>query len=315
MWRIAGRHVQMSAVAQQRLACAPSLAASASGRRSMGLRRMVHGSAPRRAAPQAQTQQPASGGVAAAEGGAPPPTTISFQQGAKAATTGTIWVGIAALVGVCGFYIAKELIPTAMSPNAVFASAFESIRDSPEVTSRLGDNIKAFGGDYNSKKEGRRNFVENHVYNDLDGNKRIRIKFTMEGSRGRANVYAEKAAGADEFAYVILEQAVQGRVDAIALLDNRPVYTRGEIQEKVVARLAEAKTVVYGHSNCQHTHRQLSELGEFAERLDVVMCDKPENKDRCEKANLAAYPTLVIRGEPLAAYMSLEQLQATVQRL
>jgi len=255
--------------------------------------------------------------VAESSGSENVPTTITFQQGAKAASTGGIYIGIAALVGVCGFYIAKELMPTSMSPNTVFNNAFESVKLNPEVTSRLGDNIKAYGGDYNRRKEGRRNFVENDVYKDLDGVKRIRVKFNMEGSRGKAVVYAEVSEKMEkgEFAYIILEQNHHGRNEAIALVDNRVVFTKGEIQDKVVDRLNQAGAVLYGHSSCQWTHRQLAEFGEYADRLKSVMCDKDENKDACEKAKLPGYPCWVIRGEQLPSYHPLDQLQAICQQL
>ena len=241
-----------------------------------------------------------------------PSTKVTFEERAKAATTGGIWLGIAGLVGVCGFYIGKELMPTSMSPNTIFNNSFELLRNHPEVTSRLGDNIKGYGGDYNRRKEGRRNFVEHDQYRDLDGIKRMRIKFNMEGSNGKAVIYTEVAENMEkgEFAYIIIEQNHRGRREAVALVDNRPNYTRPEIQEKVVARLNKAGAKLYGVSNCPWTQRQLLELGEYAEQLQVLMCDKDEYKAACDKAMLTGYPTWEFgSGDKLAAFQQLEDLQ------
>jgi len=256
-----------------------------------------------------------SGSTPADASGAPPPTTITFQQGARAATTGGIWVAIAGLVGVCGFYIAREIMPTSMSPNSVFNAAFEEIRKKPEVISRIGDNLKAYGGDYSRRKEGRRNFVEHQVYRDLDGVKRIRVQFNVEGSRGKAVVYAEKSENDDsnEFSYLIFDYRQQGHRETLALVDNRPTYTPGQIQEKVVERLNKSGAVLYGHSSCQWTQRQLLEFGEYADKLNVLLCDKDENKVQCEKAKLPGYPSWVIKNEQVPSFRSLEELRNLVQ--
>lgn len=239
------------------------------------------------------------------------PTTINFKQGAKAATTTSIWAGIAVVVGACGLYIGKELMPTANSPNTIFNLAFEMLREHPEVVSRLGDKIKGYGGDYSSKKEGRRNFVSHDTYKDIDGVKRTRVKFNMEGTRGKAVIYTEVAENMPkgEFAYIIIEQDHRGQREAVALIDNRPSYTPGELQEKVATRLNQANAVLYGVSNCPWTQRQLLEFGEFAEKINVMMCDKEENKAKCEKANLQCYPSWEIAGIPVPRFRPLEELQ------
>ncbi|GBG33813.1 Mitochondrial import inner membrane translocase subunit Tim21 [Hondaea fermentalgiana] len=248
---------------------------------------------------------------------APPPTTIRYEQGAvRTAASGFVWLGVAALVAVSGYYIVSELMPTKMSPNSVFNSAFEEIRNKPEVVSRLGDNIRAYGTEYSRRKEGRRNHIEHQVYRDIDGVKRIRVQFNIEGSRSKAAVYAEVAENMDngEFSYIIIEQALQGgQRQAIALVDNRPIYSPGEVQEKVAERLNAHNSVLYGHSSCQWTQRQLLEFGEYADKLKVVLCDKPENKDQCEKANLPGYPCWTIAGQQLPSFHSIEELRTMVQ--
>lgn len=246
--------------------------------------------------------------------GAPPPTTITFKQGAKVATTGTIWIGIAALVGVCGWYIARELMPTKLSPNQIFNHAFQVLRDHPEMKARLGDGIKGYGADRNRHKEGRRNYVEHDSYTDIDGIKRCRVVFNMEGSLGKATVYAEVAENTPkgEFTYIIVEQVLHGRPVAVALVDNRPHVTRGELQEKIVSRLVKGGVELYGMSNCPWTQRQLLELGEFSDRITAVMCDRDENKEKCEKAKelgLPGFPAWKVGSEMVGGFMPLENLE------
>jgi hypothetical protein len=48
-----------------------------------------------------------------------------------------------------------------------------------------------YGGDYNTRKEGRRNFVGHDQYSDIDGVRRLRIKFNLHGDRGHMVVYSE----------------------------------------------------------------------------------------------------------------------------
>mmetsp|Transcript_17672 Transcript_17672/g.34784 ORF Transcript_17672/g.34784 Transcript_17672/m.34784 type:complete len:316 (+) Transcript_17672:155-1102(+) len=261
------------------------------------------------------TEKPKTSSVQETAEGAPPPTTIRFEQGAKTAASSMVWVGVLGLVCVSGYYIVKELMPTKMSPNSVFNAAFEEIRNKPEVTSRLGDNIRAYGAEYSRRKEGRRNHIEHQEYRDIDGVKRIRIQFNVEGSRGKAAVFAEVAENMDkgEFSYIIIDQVFHGQHQAIALVDNRPIYSPGEIQEKVANRLSENKAVLYGHSSCQWTQRQILEFGEYADKLNVVLCDKPENKEQCEKAKLPGYPCWTIAGQQVPSFHSLDELRTMVQ--
>ena len=116
---------------------------------------------------------------------------------------------------------------------------------------------------------------------------------------------------------MIIEQTHGGGrpAEALAVVDNRKHLTRGELQEKVVARLNGAKSTLYGLSNCPWTQKQLLELGEFNEKLRVVFCDKDEHKKECEDAKLPGYPTWLIAGEQVAAYHRLEDLETIVKSL
>eukprot|EP00510_Aplanochytrium_minuta_P009240 CAMPEP_0184056406 /NCGR_PEP_ID=MMETSP0956-20121227/7749_1 /TAXON_ID=627963 /ORGANISM="Aplanochytrium sp, Strain PBS07" /LENGTH=308 /DNA_ID=CAMNT_0026350407 /DNA_START=93 /DNA_END=1019 /DNA_ORIENTATION=+ len=244
-------------------------------------------------------------------------STITFQQGARAATQGGLFIGIGAAVIFFGSLIISELMPTKMSPNSVFNTVFERIKNHPEVVARVGENVKGYGRDRNTHKEGRRNFIDHDKYTDLDGVKCIRVKFTVEGSRGKANVYAEINQNMEpgEFSYIILEQNLRGRSDAIALIDNRREPSKEELQEKLSKKLASLNAVLYGHSNCQWTQRQVIEFGDFAKNLKVLMCDKPDAKEECEKAGLQGYPMWKINGEPLPGYQPLEHLKNIVTHM
>jgi import inner membrane translocase subunit TIM21 len=136
----------------------------------------------------------------------------------------TIWAAALVFAGACAYYIGRELFPSKMSPNSVFNSSFELIRNHPDVTKRFGAPLKAYGRDHGGHREGRRNFVEyvffervcssiitiqSHTlvlfiaipppwytrhteYTDKDdGTKRTRVRYNLEGQAGDAFVFAE----------------------------------------------------------------------------------------------------------------------------
>jgi import inner membrane translocase subunit TIM21 len=90
-----------------------------------------------------------------------------------------------------------------MSPNRVFDRTFEAVRNNPEVKTRFGDSLKAYGRDHGGHREGRRNFVEHTQYKDEHGDDRTRVRFNLEGRFGKAFVFAEvsKSMPAGEFVY------------------------------------------------------------------------------------------------------------------
>jgi len=240
---------------------------------------------------------------------AEPPPQTPVQRGATAA----MWLGVAALVSVSGFYIVREIVPLGMSPNAVFNDSFERVRNHNEVVARLGTPVKAYG---KGASDGRRNWIDHDEYVDDDGAKRTRVKYNVEGPNGKAVVYAEKVKGAEGFSYVILEHATRARHDAIALEDNRKQVSREELQDKVTKRLAKAGAVLYGHARDPWTHRQREELGEFADRVKFLACDRPENADDCAKAQLKNYPTWRVQDQNLpGGFKTLEELQSLARLL
>jgi hypothetical protein len=69
---------------------------------------------------------------------------------------------------------APPSVPSRLSPNGVFTEAFDIVKQHHEVTARVGTPMTGFGADRNSKREGRRNFVQNDVFTDEDGIKHTR---------------------------------------------------------------------------------------------------------------------------------------------
>ena len=138
----------------------------------------------------------------------------------------TMWMGAFGFALVCGYYIAKELIPTKMSPNTVFNGASEAIRSNTIVTRQYGEKLKFYGKDHGGHREGRRNFIEHTEYTDPDdGSKRTRVRFNMEGQFSEAFCFAEVSSDmpSGEYVYVLVQDKRTGRV--ITVIDNRAALT------------------------------------------------------------------------------------------
>lgn len=133
------------------------------------------------------------------------------------------WAGALAFASVCGYYIVKELLPTKMSPNAVFDRATSTVRQNEEVKRRFGEAFKTYGRDHGGHREGRRNFIEHTEYvdRDTDGSKRTRVRFNLEGQYGAAFVFAEVSDSmpSGEFVYILVQDKRNGAV--ITVVDNR----------------------------------------------------------------------------------------------
>ncbi|KAL7537173.1 hypothetical protein ACHAWF_007928 [Thalassiosira exigua] len=162
----------------------------------------------------------------AAGGGGEDPTSneIVLTPGEKVVATTRLaaWLSAFAVASVCFYYIAKELLPTKLSPNAVFDKASAKIRAHPEVRRRFGESVKTYGRDHGGHREGRRNFVEHTEYTDPDdGSKRTRVRFNLEGQYGTAFVFAEVSSDmpSGEFVYVMVQDKRNGQV--VTVEDNR----------------------------------------------------------------------------------------------
>jgi len=115
-----------------------------------------------------------------------------------------------------------------MSPNRVFDRSFEVIRNDTRVTSLFGEHLKAYGRDHGGHREGRRNFVEHTDYTDpQDGSARTRIRYNLEGPKGRAFVFAEVAKTYDGFVYILVQDKATGQV--ITVEDNRAAMTTARL--------------------------------------------------------------------------------------
>jgi import inner membrane translocase subunit TIM21 len=62
-----------------------------------------------------------------------------------------------------------------------------------QVTLRLGSPLTGYGRDHGGRREGRRNFIEHEDVVHENGTKSIRIRFNVEGPRGKGQVFAEVA--------------------------------------------------------------------------------------------------------------------------
>ena len=147
-------------------------------------------------------------------------------QKVAAASRLTMWAGIFAFGCACAYFIAKELIPTKMSPNSVFNGASKVIKEHSQVTMKYGQTLKFYGKDHGGHREGRRNFIEHTQYTDQqDGSKRTRVRFNMEGQFDSAICFAEVSSemASGEFVYVLVQDKRSGRV--ITVIDNRAALT------------------------------------------------------------------------------------------
>jgi import inner membrane translocase subunit TIM21 len=138
----------------------------------------------------------------------------------------TMWTGILGFACVCAYYIAKELMPTKMSPNTVFNGASVVIRSNSAVTRQYGEKLKFYGKDHGGHREGRRNFIEHTEYTSPDdGSKRTRVRFNMEGQFNNAFCFVEVSSDmpSGEFVYILVQDKTTGRVITVA--DNRAALT------------------------------------------------------------------------------------------
>lgn len=80
--------------------------------------------------------------------------------------------------------------------------------------------MKAYGRDV-GRNEGRRNHVDSRAYDDIDGSKRMRVRFGVEGPRGKVRVWAEVSSKMldGEYVYIICQCMQTGRV--LTVVDNR----------------------------------------------------------------------------------------------
>ena len=173
---------------------------------------------------------------------------ISQLVGAKKASKGAMWLFIGATAFVTFVAIVREIMPSRLSGTSVFNDAVKLTLDNPDVNRYLGGNLKCYGKDFGGKRAGRRNWIENYVYEDEDGLQYCRIKFNVEGNRGKGEMYAEKSKemGTGEFNYLVFVDGNTGAV--VGIIDNRQYLPVEKQREVVLDKLHSIKAVRMGEN-------------------------------------------------------------------
>jgi hypothetical protein len=122
------------------------------------------------------------------------------------------------LAGVGSIYLlSKELLPHKLSPQTMFSNSFELLRSNAELQKMIGEDMKAFG-----RVRGGARGVDSRAYTHTDGSERSRIRYHIEGARGKVAVWAEMSdnlVDTDEFVYLICRNQRTGKV--LTVHDNR----------------------------------------------------------------------------------------------
>ena len=222
-------------------------------------------------------------------------TEVTFQEGVKSTAMGTMSLTAVGLAVVCGYFIISELMPTKMSPNSVFNEALDVVKQDQRLKEAIGQPIRGYGRDHGQKRTGRRNHVEHKKFKDEDNIDHTRIRFNVEGPRGKGVVYADVSAdsGKGDFYYLIVEIPKMRKKWAIK--DNRPRVPRSVRQDEVATLLQQrGSAVLYGSDQCQWTRKQMKEFGEAFKRIKYVACDK--DPKFCERQGVKFLPTWQIHG-------------------
>lgn len=232
--------------------------------------------------------------------------------GAKKASKGALWLFIGTTVVVTGLAIAREIMPNRLSGTSVFNDALKIVLDDPDVNRYLGGNVKGYGKDFGGSREGRRNWIENYIYEDEEGMRHCRIKFNVEGKRGKGVVYAEKTKemGPGEFHYLVFQDGTTGAV--VGIIDNRVYLPFEKQRELVVEKLHLLKAILFGMGSDKETKRQLQLLGPLKDRVEFVDCE--QRPQECQQAQIAMVPTWFIRGKKYVGYKELDDLEVLCQK-
>ena len=135
-------------------------------------------------------------------------------------STVAIRLGVIGAAILCFGMFLKEVFPGRMGANSLFSEIHEYLKVNDTLQEITGTPMKAYGRNV-GRNEGRRNHVDSYFYHDVDGSKRLRIRFMLEGPRGKVRVWAEISDKmlSNEFLYVICQDMQSGRV--ITLVDDR----------------------------------------------------------------------------------------------
>lgn len=209
----------------------------------------------------------------------------------------TLVLGLFGVALTCAGLVAWELRPTKFSPTSIFNKALAAVEQHPDVTMRIGTVKKGYGTDHGHKSEGRRNFTAHDEFTDEDGNSIVRIKFNVEGTRGKGTVYAAVSSGVSgDLQYLIFQHhPPRGKSVSYALIDNRRQLTTEDQQQRLSQNIKKIGGVMYGSEDDPYTQRQKMELGDYFENIKYVDCSKEhglddQTKEYCKKLK-GKFPT------------------------
>lgn len=156
------------------------------------------------------------------------------------------WMFMMSLLGLAS-YMAYELIFSGVSPTKLYDDAFARLQYDETVKAQItGEDMRCYG---RGGSESRRNQTDSFSYTEeADGSKRTRIRFNIEGKKGKALVFAEvsdRMPDGEKFVYLICQDKRTGRV--LTVVDNRDRIEE-EIKNGTIERSSfdKAKTWIGG---------------------------------------------------------------------
>ena len=194
-------------------------------------------------------------------------------------------LGLVGVAAACAGLVAWELRPTKFSPQTIFDKALSAVREHPDVTMRIGTVEKGYGTDHGSRSEGRRNFTAKDDFTDEEGNRIVRIKFTVQGQRGKGTVYAAVSSGiSGDLQYLIFQhQPSRGKSVSYSLVDNRRQLTDEDKQQRLAANIKKIGGVMYGSEDDPYTQRQKMEFGDYFDNIKYIDCSKEHGLDQASQ--------------------------------
>jgi hypothetical protein len=177
----------------------------------------------------------------------------------------------------------------------------------PQLSAYFGD-LKTYGEDFGSSREGRRYFVPEYSYKDEYTDVEYhRVKFNLEGERGRkAAVWAEVRQGTYDFRYLIVLLKDKSRVWSV--IDNRrPDLTVEERQARLTTLIQDAGWQFYADGETD-VYEQSRELGDYWLKVKCIRCD--QDPTRCDEAGITAKPAWKTHsGAVIKGAKSLKELE------
>lgn len=227
-------------------------------------------------------------------------TTVKYSAG----------IGVVGLVFYAGYTIVVTLLPGGSSANAIMRHAGDVLRADPEIHAVFGSSLKAYGEDFGARNEGRRYFVPEYQYtDDWDGQAYTRVRFSIEGERGRKGVvWAEVRAGTYDFRYLIVMAKDKSRVWTVTDA-RRPPPTLEDRRARLSTVLADNGWVFYADGEGDE-RGQAEEVGsDYWLKVRHVRCDLTPGV--CDAAGVTGRPAWGTHraGEVLKGARSLGELE------